>query len=434
MRKKISVVVTIIITIVLCFSISACSLFDGKSAYEIACDNGFVGTEQEWLESLKGSNGQDASFNIYELYSAYQQEYPDAQFSDFLQTLSVNSYNDAEYAAAIGVQSVVSIYSTFAQRVNRPGQSSEYSVAGSGVAYRIESGYVYIITNYHVVYDRSSTTVNGIAKTMEVYSYGHEKSEKAVSAEFIGGSITKDIAVIRASASAFSSNIKAATAGDSNTLALGERVVAIGNPAAEGISVSVGAISVDSEEIEMEALDSASKTVSMRVVRTDTAINSGNSGGGLFNSRGELIGIVNAKAVASGVENIGYAIPVNVATGIADCVIDNNAKKCVLGITTSTLWTHIQYNAVKNKVDILETITVDSVTWDTLASGKILQNDKLVSIRINDGETFLLTRLFYLSDYLYKVRTGDTVYIEVERNGLSVTLEMKTDTVNFSSI
>jgi|GEM_PF-5242917 len=239
MKKKFSIIAMLLIFAILCFSFTACT---GKSAYELARENGFAGTEREWLDSLKGSNGQDAApIDIYALYDAYLIEHPGASFADFLHYFSIVDYYDTEYAAAKGIQSAVSIYSTFKKNASF-GQTTSYSSAGSGVVYKIQSGSVYIITNYHVVYDRDSNKSNGIADTIEVYSYGYEKTGMVVQAQFIGGSITKDIAVIKASYASFNSNssIKAVEIKDSNEIALGERVVAIGNPSAEGISVSAG--------------------------------------------------------------------------------------------------------------------------------------------------------------------------------------------------
>lgn len=436
----VSLVALLVVAAMMCFLFTACTEASspGKSAYEIACDNGFIGTEQEWLNSLKGqdgANGQNAgSADIYNLFDAYKDINPDATFEEFLNDYLSIDYYDIQYAAAKGIQSAVSIYCTFERSSPTPGKPANYSTAGAGVVYRISGNDVYIITNYHVLHDNESNTADGIAKQINVYSYGFEYSPFSVSAEFAGGSITKDIAVIKAPLSAFKSAVKAAELGDSNDIALGERTVAIGNPSAEGISITSGIVSVDSEEIEMDALDSASNTNVMRVIRTDTPINSGNSGGGLYNSRGQLLGIVNAKSIVSGVDNIGYAIPVNIAVGIADSVIENDSKKCLLGVTVTAITSLTQYNAAKGRVEIVETITVESVNALALADGKLLTGDKLVSVRINGGEASRLTRIFHLSDFLYKVRGGDTLYLGIIRNGTDMTIELSPAPANFVAV
>jgi len=253
------------------------------------------------------------TIDIYALYEAYLQEYPDALFADFMQSLSI-PYYDTEYATAKAIKSAVSVYSTFTKRVMvRPWQYSdrESVVSGAGVIYKITDSDVYIITNYHVIYDQDSTTEDKFADSIEVYIYGHEGGG-GILATFLGGDMDKDIAVLKAKKADFQSDIKEATIADSGEVKLGSAVIAIGNPLSEGIAVTSGVVSVVSDTINMEALDSASRTVTMQVIRTDAAVNSGNSGGGLFNIRGELIGIVNAKTAQSGVENMGYAIPSNI--------------------------------------------------------------------------------------------------------------------------
>ena len=445
MQKVSSKVKTVVVVTILLVSLimSACSLMpsdnsgtSGKSAYEIACDNGFTGTEQEWLASLigqDGQNGQDAQrVGIYELFDAYLTLHPNTSFEDFLRTFLVVDYYDTEYAAAKGILSVLRIRTRFQTQSSgfRP-TTTTYYAEGSGIVYRFQNGDAYIITNYHVVYDYSSITANKIADEILVYSY---RSKDAVEAEFLGGSITKDIAIIKTEVSELPDFIQPVELADSNNITIGMRSIAVGNPLAYGISVTSGVISVDSENIEMEALNSTTQTVSMRVIRTDTAINSGNSGGGLFNARGELIGIVNAKTVSSGVESMGYAIPANIAAGIADCVIDNASKKFVLGITVTASTPIVVYDVNKNTVEIIENVTVSDIT-SCGATDSILQvNDDLLSVKINDGEKFLLTRVFHLSDYLYNLRANDTIYLEIERNGEPITVSITAADINFAAV
>lgn len=435
MKKYIYRIGIFIVIFILCLSFTACNL-QGKSAYEIACENGFEGTELEWLESLNGKdgiNGQDgqSGVDIYALFDAYLEVNPESTFAEFLNSFLIVDYYDTEYAAAKGIQSVVRIRSRFQTQSggSRP-TTSAYYAEGSGVIYRLNSGVVYIITNYHVVYDYDSITTNKIADEILIYSYG---TETAINAEFIGGSITKDIAVIKASAVSLPSYMKTVTIADSNSITAGERAVVVGNPLADGVSVTSGVVSVDSEEIKMDALDSSDK-VNMRVIRSDAAINSGNSGGGMFNSRGELLGIVNAKVVSSGVENIGFAIPVNVAAGIADCVIENNSKKCVMGITVTASSSIIVYNSAKSKIELKESVKIESVNSGALVEGVLQKGDILLSVSISGGEKFYLTRIFHLSDYLYKARPGNIIYLEIERGGADMTLQITAASESFNVV
>ena len=428
MKKRIAAAVAVIAAVLcLCLSLAACFNVEraGKSAYEIACDNGFTGTVQEWLDSLKGYEGKDGK---------------DGQGAG-----AGGFVYDAAYAAAKGVQSAVSIVSTF-QTSTTP--RKDFYGAGAGVVCRIQGSYVYIITNYHVVYEKDSRYSNGRPTKIEVYSYGYE-SETAVSATFTGGSLatisgsmTKDIAVIRAPLSGIMKDVKAVQTADSNEITLGEVAVAIGNPLGGGIAVSSGVISVDSDRIQMQALNSETATVDMRVIRTDTPINKGNSGGGLFNARGELIGIVNAKAISSavsdGIENYGFAIPVNIAAGIAGCILDNGSKKCSdLGITVKAASVLTQYNAVTNRVEIIETVAVDAVASGEPAYGKLQKGDVLVSAQVVGAEIkdkIYLTRDFQLTDYLYKLRSGGTLSLEFKRGGADMTVQITPSSTSFQAV
>ena len=298
-------------------------------------------------------------------------------------------------ASAKGLRSAVSIVSNFQATIQqggwRPGSISsatqDYSSAGSGVIYQMDKseGDAFIITNYHVVYDASSNTDNGISDDISVYLYGSEIEEKAIEATYVGGSLYYDIAVLQIDNSDI---LKASDAcevdvADSDKIVVGDTAIAIGNAQGYGISTSFGIVSVDSEYITMTAAD-GSTTVSFRVMRTDTAVNSGNSGGGLYDDEGNLIGIVNAKIVDDGVENIGYAIPSNVAVSIAENIIDycygteeERVQRALLGITVSTSDSKAVYDSDTGLFTIEETISVYEVTSgrNTSSRGHTYQRD-----------------------------------------------------------
>ena len=183
------------------------------------------------------------------------------------------------------------------------------SGAGSGVIIS-EDGY--IITNHHVIDGASTITVRL-----------HDKSE--YSATVVGSDETSDIAVLKIDATGLS----AAVMGDSDTLAVGEEVVAVGNPLGSlGGTVTNGIISALERDITVEGQN-------MRLLQTNAAISPGNSGGGLFNAQGELIGVVNAKSVEDGSEGIGFAIPINTAREVAEDLINNGyvTGRPALGVT-----------------------------------------------------------------------------------------------------
>ena len=266
---------------------------------------------------------------------------------------------------------------------------------------------------------------------IDVFLYGREDEKYAISAEYVGGSAYYDIAVLYAKDQAFTSPTVSAVSVADGEVSVGQTAIAVGNPQGYGISASLGIVSVDSEYIAL----SESK-ISTRVIRVDTAVNAGNSGGGLYNGHGELIGIVNAKIVDESVENIGYAIPTSVAISVADNIIDNcfnktarTVKRALLGVNldTADATTVITDDG---KVEIRETVTVTSVDNKGIAHGVLKKGDILLSVSLGE-ETKEITRTHHVIDFMLKARVGDTVTVKLIRAGETVTA---TFTVTASSI
>ena len=198
-----------------------------------------------------------------------------------------------------------------------------------------------------------------------------------------------------------------------------------GNPEGGGTSVTSGVVSVESEYISLTAIDNLTR-VTMRVIRIDTAVNSGNSGGGLFNAQGQLIGIVNAKLKQNSVENIGYSIPSNVAIGIAQNIIDNcdgkdnqSAIKCLIGISVFTTDTCAKYNE-DGSITLYDTVEIESLTETSIARGILKAGDILHKIKLADQDEYTICRQFEMIDLLLNARVGDTVTITVLREGQEV--------------
>ncbi len=174
--------------------------------------------------------------------------------------------------------------------------------AGSGV---IISDDGYIITNNHVICDDSGTTV---ADNITVRLTNGEEYK----ATAIGADADSDIAVLKIEAE----NLTFAVAGNSDNLAVGEEVVVVGNPLGElGGTVTNGIVSATEREMEVNG-------VTMSLIQSNAAVNPGNSGGGMFNMKGELIGIVNAKSSGTGIEGLGFAIPINEALRINEQLLE----------------------------------------------------------------------------------------------------------------
>lgn len=214
---------------------------------------------------------------------------------------------------AANVSSTVGI--TTSVTTNFWGYQTTSAAAGSGF---IISSDGYILTNFHVIEDSNAITVS--------FYDGNN-----LDAELIGYDESNDIAVLKVDAKDLSPVIL----GDSNNLNVGDTVAAIGNPLGElTFSLTVGTVSA----LEREITTSAGAT--MNLMQTDCAINSGNSGGALFNLYGEVIGITNAKYSSSGTEasidNIGFAIPVNHIRAIAESIIEKGyIAKPYIGVSVT---------------------------------------------------------------------------------------------------
>ncbi|MGN1084065.1 MAG: S1C family serine protease [Lachnospiraceae bacterium] len=176
---------------------------------------------------------------------------------------------------------------------------------GSGVIIA-QAEELLVVTNNHVVDGATAIEVS--------FADG-----STAAAEVKGCDAEEDIAVLAIDFSDLSEktmkSIKVATIGDSEKLTGGEMVIAIGNAAGSGQSLTVGYVSAVDREVEIEG-------VKMNLIQTDAAINPGNSGGALLNARGELIGINNAKLVASSIEGIGYAIPIDEVVSVINRLLN----------------------------------------------------------------------------------------------------------------
>jgi serine protease Do len=411
---------------------------DGKSAYEIAVDNGFVGTEGEWLASLKGSsgkNGADAQAETVEdIYAAYVNNGGDLSFEGFLKGFLAgygdDDVNDVSYAAAVSLRSTVVVRSWF------PDNSGS---AGAGVIFSLDRtvGSAYVVTNYHVIYDGTAAP-NGI----EIALYGKEGfTGMAIGASLIGGSAEYDIAVLFVASNnqLKSEFVMAAAIADSDKIYPGDAVLAVGNPSNEGLSVTAGIVSQDSQNVKLNRIDGTEGTQTMRLIRIDAPVNSGNSGGGLFNERGELIGIVNGKMLSvveqpdgslipTNIENIAYAIPTSVAIAVAENVRDKNngsGSKIVLGVTLAVADSAAVYNEAAQRADIVQKVAVGNVVRNSLAFGKLTLNDQILTVTIKDSDGNVkiskdITRSYQPIELMFQVRAGDRIIFTVKRGNNTI--------------
>lgn len=398
-----------------------------KNAYEIAVDEGYEGSLDEWLNELVKNN---AYSSIYDL--AKDNGIFDGTLEEFIASLKGTAgSSDIQEGTSYGINSIVSVYCKFtvtqtyrdfwSGRIYT--ESSDASSAGSGVIIKDDkdSGEAYIVTNYHVIYYQDADSP--VSNDIYIYLYGMELSKYKIPATFVGGSSTYDIAVLKIKSDIYkNSGAYKVTLGDSSNLLVGEQVIAIGNPEAEGISATYGIISVVNDSISMTS-STSNQTINYREIRIDAAVNSGNSGGGLFDINGNLIGIVNAKSVDTSIEGMCYAIPINLAYAVATKIINTcdgvnttTIKKNLLGINIEVLTSRSEYDKETKTTKIYQEIGVSDVSESGPSYRKLRSGDKIINITY-DNVTYPVTDLYSIEDVLLKTNLNDTVELYIERDG-----------------
>lgn len=281
------------------------------------------------------------------------------------------------------------------------GQSQVESGAGSGV---IISSDGYILTCAHVVDGASSITV-----TID---------DKDYTATLVGEDTTSDVAVIKIDAT----GLTPATVGDSDSLKVGQSVMAVGNPLGElGGTVTGGMISALNRSVTIQGSSSVN---TMSLIQMDASVSPGNSGGGLFNMSGELVGIVNAKSSSSDAEGLGFAIPINDAIKVAQELLENGyvTGRPYLGITY--LGVEDAQTAAQLGVNAYGVYVVEVVKGGPAERAGLQSGDRIVSI---DGTE--IASKDDLGTLMQKHAAGDTLNITIARNGqmqtVSVTLGEK---------
>ena len=282
------------------------------------------------------------------------------------------------------------------------GQNQVESGAGSGV---IISSDGYILTCAHVVDGASTITVT--------------IGDKDYTATLVGEDTTSDIAVIKIDAD----GLTPATVGNSDSLKVGQSVMAVGNPLGElGGTVTGGMISALNRSVTIQGSSSVN---TMSLIQMDASVSPGNSGGGLFNMNGELVGIVNAKSSSSNAEGLGFAIPINDAIKVAQELLEN-------GYVTGRPYLGITYLAVTDAqtasqlgVNAYGVYVVEVVKGGPAEKAGLQAGDRIVSV---DGTE--IASKDDLGTLMQKHAAGDTLSITIARDGqmqtVNVTLGEKT--------
>lgn len=307
--------------------------------------------------------------------------------------LSATEIYNSNLPAVVGINGSVT--------TNVWGQTVRNAVSGSGFVISSDG---YIITNYHVV--------DGVSDITVFFSNGD-----SYDAIVVGGEEDNDIAVLKIDAK----GLQPVVLGDSDAIQIGENVYAVGNPLGElTFTLTGGYVSAKDREITM-----SSGTV-MNMIQTDAAINSGNSGGPLFDQYGQVVGIVSAKlsnssSSSSSVEGLGFAIPLNDVKDMVSSIIQNGyvAGKPNLGVImedSSAVSAWLQNGTVKGcrVLAVLEGSCSDSAG---LQAGDVIT-------KAGEAE---VTSASSLSAAIKARKAGETLRLTVARSGQNLTLTVTLD-------
>ena len=348
--------------------------------------------------------------NTEESTTIYQEERPQVQ-------TVVNSNNGqpmtAEELYAANLASCVGI--TVNTTVNIFGQTTTSAASGSGFVLTQDG---YIVTNYHVIED----AVDDSSVTIEVSFANGDK----YTAKLVGGEQDNDIAIIKIDAT----GLQPVTLGDSDKLVVGETVYAIGNPLGElTYSLTDGIVSALDRLITTSSTNEngQTETTTLNVLQTNCAINPGNSGGPLFDSYGNVVGIVSAKYTqsSSGVsaEGLGFAIPINDVKDILSDLIEH-------GYVTGKPYMGIQVKDVSSEAQLYGISAGAAVAY--VADGSCAQKAGLqvndIIIAIDDTAIDSSTALTAALSTNYKA--GDTATLTVLRNQQQLKLTITFDEKN----
>lgn len=327
-----------------------------------------------------------------------------------------NFSNTAVFAANKILPSIVGIEVSYSVTSNSIGSFFGYSQPQTSTATATGSGIIisedgYIVTNNHVVDSSSSNSYYELSKATSIKiklnsdTYGDDATYDAT---VVGQDSQTDLAVLKIE----KTGLTAAEFADSDQAVVGEFVMAVGSPLGLDTTVTQGIISAVNREVESDG-------TKYTCIQTDAAINSGNSGGALINSDGKVIGINTLKLSGTGVEGIGFAIPINSATDVISQLKDHQkVLRPYIGITGINL---DEQTAKKYKLEV--GVYIKSVEdFSPAEKASLKAGDVIIKA---DGKS--ITTMDELNEIKNSHQIGDTMTLTVNRNGnnkdISVTLE-----------
>lgn len=320
-----------------------------------------------------------------------------------LDLVSLSNYSDTAVSVAEKVlPSIVGIEVNYDVR-SFFGGSSTAKAQGSGIIIS-EDGY--ILTNNHIISTSSSSYYYEVSQANSISVYLYNDST-AYPATIVGTDAETDLAVIKIE----KTGLTKADLGDSSKTKVGEFTMAIGNPLGMQSSISCGVVSALNRELE----DSDGKLYTL--IQTDAAINSGNSGGALVNSKGEVIGINTMKVSGAGVEGLGFAIPVDEAKPIFDDLINHGYVKGrpVIGITGKDISADLAkyYNYP-------EGVFVEQIMEGSGAAQAGIRRGDIIT-KVDGKRIKTIKEINALRD---KKKAGDKITLELDRSGQIMTVDV----------
>lgn len=315
--------------------------------------------------------------------------------------ISLSNYSDtAIYAANKALPSIVGI--SISYNISYFGRTQTAEATGSGV---IISSDGYILTNNHVVSSSDSSYYYEVssATKVTVSLYG---SDETYEATIVGTDEQTDLAIIKIDAE----GLTAAELGDSSSVKVGEFVLAIGSPLGLDTSVTAGIVSALERDITTD------DGTTYHVLQTDCAINSGNSGGALVNSQGQVIGINTLKLSGTGVEGVGFAIPINDTIEVYEQLIEHGkVLRPYIGISGSNL-----SEATAKRYNLPIGVYVEDISENTGAANSNLKTGDVITEV--DGEA--IKTMDDLNAIKNKKNIGDILKLKVYRRGEYVDIEI----------
>ena len=321
--------------------------------------------------------------------------------SGLVSQVSLSNYSDtAVYAANKILPSIVgitvkynvsSLISMFGNQV----QTSSATASGSGIIIS-EDGY--ILTNNHIVSTSSSESYYEVSKATSV-TVTLFNDETEYEAKIIGTDEETDLAIIKID----KTGLTKAEFADSDSIKVGEFALAVGSPLGMQDSVTAGIVSA----VNREVTDTDGKTYTL--IQTDAAINAGNSGGALVNSEGKVIGVNTLKLQGTGIEGMGFAIPINSTTDITSQLMEyGKVRRPYIGITGMEL-----DSETAKRYNLVEGIYVKDIeTFSAAEKAGIRIGDVII-----EAEGQKITTMDQLNEIKNSHNIGDELKIKVNRNG-----------------